>query len=450
MNKKSTTKISILLVSILSCLVLFSCGDPSNTANPETESETKELSEEEKFIKTYLSGKFVNSEDSELSLTFTDKSVTFFENAQTLDEIGADTYFQNLIETGILTYYTVKEGDLLRSYDSNTKTLYFDLAFRKGSGSYSFDEEHDYADLPFDEVTITCDDSKTNMTDYVIFVDEQKSYYTPMRFIDSNHTGNKTFPKIKHSASLEINSLYYNGSTYSGQITLPYFDIDKFAKLEEFAPTVKVFSGIRTTGKERHYQDNYNVDRLDVVTEELNNSIIEEFEILYINPCTVEKLKNSFTEKSFNFTYDTETGEFKIEYFDSEFSDEFITKKTATFTKSTQTNQTETNNENINITGSYTISEANGSTFTFSSDGTWTYKYNSSTTNGTWSVSDGELTITYSLGGYSSTAVFTASISGDTYTLTGKSGDYTTIISSAFKITDQEALENGVVTLVKK
>lgn len=116
----------------------------------------------------------------------------------------------------------------------------------------------------------------------------------------------------------------------------------------------------------------------------------------------------------------------------------------------TDDNNTETSITESDITGSYTISEANGSTFTFSSDGTWTYKYNSSTTNGTWSVSDGELTITYSLGGYSSTAVFTASISGDTYTLTGKSGDYTTIISSAFKITDQEALENGVVTLVKQ
>ena len=77
MNKMSATKISILLVSILSCLILFSCVDPNNT-NPTTEPETKELSEEEKFIKTYLSGRFVNSEDSELSLTFTDKSVTFF------------------------------------------------------------------------------------------------------------------------------------------------------------------------------------------------------------------------------------------------------------------------------------------------------------------------------------------------------------------------------------
>lgn len=102
------------------------------------------------------------------------------------------------------------------------------------------------------------------------------------------------------------------------------------------------------------------------------------------------------------------------------------------------------------LTGSYTISEANGSTFTFSSDGTWTYQYNSSTTDGTWSVSDGELTFTYSLGGYSSTAVFTVSVSSDTYTLTGKSGDYITIISSAFKITNQTALENGVVTLVKQ
>lgn len=104
----------------------------------------------------------------------------------------------------------------------------------------------------------------------------------------------------------------------------------------------------------------------------------------------------------------------------------------------------------IDLTGSYTISEANGSTFIFSSDGTWTYKYNSSTTNGTWTVSNGELTINYSLGGYSSSAVFTVKVSDNTYTLTGKSGDTTTIISSAFKITDQNAVQNGVVTLVKK
>lgn len=123
---------------------------------------------------------------------------------------------------------------------------------------------------------------------------------------------------------------------------------------------------------------------------------------------------------------------------------------TSSSNNNSEDNNSETSITETDITGSYTISEANGSTFTFSSDGTWTYKYNSSTTNGTWSVSDGELTITYSLGGYSSTAVFTASISGDTNTLTGKSGDYTTIISSAFKITDQQALENGVVTLVKQ
>ena len=74
----------------------------------------------------------------------------------------------------------------------------------------------------------------------------------------------------------------------------------------------------------------------------------------------------------------------------------------------------------------------------------------SSTTNGTWSVSDGELTITYSLSGYASSAVFTVKVSDNTYTLTGKSGDTTTIVSSAFKITDQNAIQNGVVTLVKK
>ena len=120
-------------------------------------------------------------------------------------------------------------------------------------------------------------------------------------------------------------------------------------------------------------------------------------------------------------------------------------------------NNENTDNENNSsplsaseLISTYTINEANGSTFTFSSDGTWTYEYNSSTTNGTWSVSDGELTITYSLGGYASSAVFTVKVSDNTYTLTGKSGDTTTIVSSAFKITNQNAIQNGVVTLVKK
>ena len=106
--------------------------------------------------------------------------------------------------------------------------------------------------------------------------------------------------------------------------------------------------------------------------------------------------------------------------------------------------------DNIDLIGSYTINEANGSTFTFAQDGTWTYQYNSRTSDGSWTFADGELTITYSLGGYSSTAVFTVSVSDDTYTLTGKSGDITTIIASAFKITDQNAVQNGVVTLVKQ
>lgn len=117
-------------------------------------------------------------------------------------------------------------------------------------------------------------------------------------------------------------------------------------------------------------------------------------------------------------------------------------------------NNDNNNNDNpsdiIDLIGSYTISEANGSTFTFATDGTWTYKYNSRTSEGTWTFADGELTITYSLGGYSNTAVFTVSVSGDTYTLKGKSGDTTTIIASAFKITDQNAVQNEIVTLVKQ
>ncbi|MDD7015382.1 MAG: hypothetical protein PUI24_10440 [Spirochaetales bacterium] len=105
--------------------------------------------------------------------------------------------------------------------------------------------------------------------------------------------------------------------------------------------------------------------------------------------------------------------------------------------------------EPVEIAGSYTISEANGSSFTFAEDGNWTYKYSSTTTNGTWSASGRNLTITYSAGGYSASAVFTVSSSGDSYTLTGKSGDFQTIIATAFMITNQTALQKGMVTLEK-
>lgn len=102
------------------------------------------------------------------------------------------------------------------------------------------------------------------------------------------------------------------------------------------------------------------------------------------------------------------------------------------------------------LAGSYTIQEANGSAFSFSPNGTWTYDYKNQTTKGTWKLSDGELIMSFTLASYTNTGVFTVSVSGSTYTLTGKSGDYITIISSAFKITDQNSLENSVVTLVKQ
>lgn len=101
------------------------------------------------------------------------------------------------------------------------------------------------------------------------------------------------------------------------------------------------------------------------------------------------------------------------------------------------------------LTGSYTISEANGSQFTFGDSGTWTYNYNGRTNEGTWSLEGGKVTIEYSNGGITAKAVFAVSVSGDTYTLKGESGDYVTVISSAFMVTDGSAVSDGVVTLVK-
>lgn len=101
------------------------------------------------------------------------------------------------------------------------------------------------------------------------------------------------------------------------------------------------------------------------------------------------------------------------------------------------------------LTGSYTISEAKGSQFTFGDSGTWTYNYNGRTNEGTWSLDGGKVTIEYSNGRITAKAVFAVSVSGDTYTLKGESGDYVTVISSAFMVTDGSAVSDGVVTLVK-
>jgi hypothetical protein len=108
-----------------------------------------------------------------------------------------------------------------------------------------------------------------------------------------------------------------------------------------------------------------------------------------------------------------------------------------------------TSTETVTLSGDYTISQANGSTISFS-DGNWTYSYLSSSKSGTYSQSGNELTMNYSAGGYSVSAVFTVAKDGDNVKLTGKSGDYSTIVGSAFMVKDSDALTNGVVTLTAK
>lgn len=103
----------------------------------------------------------------------------------------------------------------------------------------------------------------------------------------------------------------------------------------------------------------------------------------------------------------------------------------------------------VMLSGNYEIKEANGSTFTMNS-GNWTFQYKTQTKNGTYTQSGNELTIDYSQGHLNVRAVFTVSKSGETITLTKKSGDATTIISSVFMITDVNAVSNGVVKLAAK
>ncbi len=113
---------------------------------------------------------------------------------------------------------------------------------------------------------------------------------------------------------------------------------------------------------------------------------------------------------------------------------------------SDSSSSSESSSETVTVSGKYTINQAKGSTINFDNDN-WTFKYNSSSKNGTYSQSNNEITIKYSIGSVNASAVFTVSKDGDNVKLTGKSGDIQTIVASAFMITDSTALSNGVVTL---
>lgn len=106
--------------------------------------------------------------------------------------------------------------------------------------------------------------------------------------------------------------------------------------------------------------------------------------------------------------------------------------------------------ETVTVDGDYSITGAkDGSVISFN-DGTWTFSYMSSSKTGSYSQSGNELTMSYTMGGYSVSAVFTVTEDGDNVKLTGKSGDYTTIVSSAFMVSDSDAITNGNVTLTAK
>lgn len=68
MNKKSATKISILLISILSCLLMFSCDNPSDE-NPDSE-DTKTTEETKTVTHSAMIGTWVNPDAALIQLQF--------------------------------------------------------------------------------------------------------------------------------------------------------------------------------------------------------------------------------------------------------------------------------------------------------------------------------------------------------------------------------------------
>ena len=75
MNKKSATKISILLISILSCLLMFSCDNPSDE-NPDSE-DTKTTEETKTVTHSAMIGTWVNPDDSTDTITISETEVIY-------------------------------------------------------------------------------------------------------------------------------------------------------------------------------------------------------------------------------------------------------------------------------------------------------------------------------------------------------------------------------------
>lgn len=448
MHKKSTTKISIILISIISCFFLFSCGDPSND-NSTTEPET----EESKFISTYLVGSFENIEDSSFSIQFTNDNIIINPNSESLSVMTSTTTKEILFSSGILTEHEIDVTDFSISHYGNQIPLDDDYELIKEyredyTDNYGNERWHEHKVYKLNYILLELEDNKT-ISDYVTIIN-------PLKEIELNQS--IKLPKYKIDTSLSLKKLTKNGNIYSGTLYVPFYSTVQSGDLTWNTKDIslKILSGIHKQGTVEYVDSSANVTYNYTSEAQVSNEIFTK-EISYYEYDDNYKLDKNI--RTVDFTFNVSTGEllFANDYTWNSFSVNSTSFKKIGYVpletgddNSSDNNNTDTNITESEITGSYTISEANGSTFTFASDGSWTYKYNSSTTNGTWSVSDGELTITYSIGGYSSTAVFTVSVSDSNYTLTGKSGDYTTIISSAFKITDQDALENGVVTLVKQ
>ena len=438
MNKKSTAKISILLFSILSCLVLFSCGEPSNTTNPETE--------ENKFINTYLVGSFENTEDSSLFISFTSNDIIINPNEETsISSIDATKTKEALVSSGFLTKHILDISDWQFSFGNKiylekNREILVPRHWDSESSKYYETEVLDYILISVEE--------GNSINDYA------KIKNGPFYAVDTNYNYVHSLPKYKTKLPISLNNLTKDGNIYSGTLLVPYYSFSSTDALyyDYVNAEFEVFSGTRIQGT----YDGINSTFTENITSQtvVSNEVFTK-EIIY----TRYSDYYTFEQKSatLDFTFNLSTGELVFNSHSPwyNFSNGGKSFKKLNYTPTPEDNSSGQNNSDTSIseseiTGSYTISEANGSTFTFSSGGSWTYNYNSRSKEGTWSVSDGGLTISYSLGGNTSTAVFTVSVSGNTYTLTGKSGDYTTIISSAFMITDQSALENGVVTLVKQ
>ena len=170
-------------------------------------------------------------------------------------------------------------------------------------------------------------------------------------------------------------------------------------------------------------------------------------------PLTIRINGDYYSFKYYTLGY-YELGEYKSKIHNDlgiyiNYGDSWLFESYDLVSNSSSSSDSSTSSESVTVSGKYNAKGSKSGASTTFTNGTWTFSYLSSSKTGSYSQSGNELTIKYSTGSVSASAVFTVSKgdSDNVVNLKGKSGDIATIVSNVFSTTDSDALTNGNVIL---